>query len=258
MIWKSEYNEICENIQVEGFSVSDVDCIAYFSNQVSSKIAEADSSEQLRIHLAELEATGFDSSVLLTQQSSAVSRIRDWEIGEAIAETVLEDEHEAIFPWETGWDKRTPKASLPGADVVGLQNKKAPRFIFGQVKSSSENRVPPKVVSTSKDCLKDQMYHLRHVPVEQMQLIQWLLMRTRGTDWSSAFDEALERYSQKDYYLVGLLVSGGRAADPNDLIGICADIRHTADDGDVSLFGYYLPFDKERWIEMLQLREVSL
>lgn len=257
MKWKTEYQKTQDTIEVKGYSVLEADCSTYFFNQVSSKIAEADGAELLRSYLSELETTGFDSGMLLKQTKDLVPAVKDWEIGEAIAETALESEHEAMFPWETGWDKRTPKASLPGADIVGFQNKTVPRFIFGQVKSSSERRVPPQIVNSGDDCMREQMYRLDHTEVERMQLIQWLLPRVKGTDWENAFNEALEKYSQKDYFLVGVLVSGGRDVNSADLTGICAGIQHNTSNGDMTLFGYYLPFDKSEWVGMLQNREVT-
>ena len=258
MKWKSEYIERQDNIDVKGYSASEADCCAYFLNQVSSKIAEADGAEQLRSHLSELETTGFDSSMLLEQTAESAPQVKDWEVGEAVAETALEGEHEAMFPWEIGWDKRTPKASLPGADIVGFQNKAAPRFIFGQVKSSSENRVPPQVVNSGNDCLREQMYRLDHTDTERMQLIQWLLPRVKGTEWENVFNDALEKYSQQDYMLVGVLVSGGRAANSDDLTSICEVIQHDDCSGDMTLLGYYLPFIRSEWVGVLQSREVTL
>ena len=257
MNFKIEYSVIQDNIQVDGYSVSKTDCSAYFSNQVSSKIDRADSTEQLCNHIAELRTTGFEVGTLFAQ-TETTPQIKDWEIGEAFAEAVLEDEHDAMFPWETGWDKRTSKASLPGADIVGLQNKAAPRFIFGQVKSSSEERVPPQIVNSGKDCLKKQMHRLRHSNAEQRQLIQWLLLRMKGTNWEKSFNEALGKYVQKDYCLVGVLVSGGRKAEKSDLSGICADIQHAVGDGEMTLLGYYLPFMKHEWPGLVQRKEVSL
>jgi hypothetical protein len=258
MNWKFEYMKTQDNIEVKGYSVSETDCRAYFLNHVSSKIAEADGAEQLRSHIAELETTGFDSSMLLRQTTESIPQVKDWEVGEAVAETVLEREHEAMFPWEMGWDKRTPKASLPGADIVGFQNKVAPRFIFGQVKSSSEKRVPPQIVNSGVDCLREQLHRLDHTDTERMQLIQWLLPRIKGTDWENTFNEALEKYSHKDYYLVGVLVSGGRSVNSDDLTGICSGIKHVADNGDMTLLGYYLPFEKSEWVAVLQGRGVVL
>jgi hypothetical protein len=245
MQWAEEYSTKISDIRVSGFSASDTDARQYLSSRVSTKIAESDGSEQLREHLAELKTTGFDTDVLFAQIES-LPQPKDWEVGETFAETILEDEHEAMFPWATGWDKRTPRASLPGADIVGFQNKSSPRFIFGQVKSSSEKRIPPQVVQSGKDCLKEQMHCLRHQKSERQQLVQWLLPRVKGTAWESVFNEALGRYTSNNYYLVGLLISGGRDADSTDLTGICPDIQHSTGDGEVSLLGYYLPFEKDK------------
>jgi len=162
-----------------------------------------------------------------------------------------------MFPWETGWDKRTLRASLPGADIVGFQRKAAPRFIFGQVKSSSENRVPPQIVSSGDDCLKAQMYRLDHNDIERMPLIQWLLLRVKGTAWEATFKEALEKYAQKDYFLVGMLISGGRAVNAKDMTSICKDIQHDKTTGELSLFSYYIPYDKESWVDLVHGQEVA-
>ena len=253
MIWNLEYKESQSNIEVEGYSILAVECRAFMANQVSTKLIESDSAEQLRTHLTELEATGFDSSGLLTQMTEAAWQVKDWEVGEAIATTILEDEHGAMFPWETGWDKRNTKASLPGADIVGFQNKSEPRFIFGQVKSSSESRVPPQVINSSNDCLSCQMCRLAHVSTERIQLIQWLLLRVKGTSWESAFNEALERYTKDNFLLIGMLISGGRDAKPRDLTSICADIQCEERIGEISLLGYYLPFRKDSWASLVHV-----
>jgi hypothetical protein len=249
--WIKQYDETVYNIYVSGFSAEEADCRQYFKNRVLTKMAAADGAEQLREYLAELKTTGFEADKLLAQIETA-PQPKDWEVGETLAEAILEDEHEAMFPWETGWDKRASRASLPGADIVGFQNKAAPRFIFGQVKSSSEKRVPPQIVNYGVDCLKNQMHSLRHRKNERQQLIQWLLPRVKGTDWESVFNEALNRYANNEYFLTGILLSGNRDIDPNDLCGICQDIQHTADDGEIVLLGYYIPIDKSEWVALTQ------
>lgn len=138
MTWQKQFHTEHSNIQVLDYlAASEVACRRYFRERVSAKLAESDGAEELRSHLVELGTTGFDLGEL-AQQVESSPRVKDWEIGEAFAEVVLQDEHEAMFPWPTGFDKRTPKASLPGPDLVGLYRHAAPRFIFGQVKSSSE------------------------------------------------------------------------------------------------------------------------
>ena len=250
------HSENC-HIQVYGFvATSEEACREYFQRRVSAKLAESDGAEELRQHLIELETTGFDLSVLLGQVESS-PRAKDWEIGEAFAEIALEDGHEAMFPWPTGFDKRTRKASLPGPDLVGLQRNAAPRFVFGQVKSSSESRVPPQVVNSTHDCLRNQMIQLRHRPADRQQLISWLLVRMRGTDWEAAFNEALNRYSEGDLWLVGVLVSGRRDPVEADLTNICDGIKHQPGEAEVQLLGFYLPFHKDEWIDIIYGREAT-
>ncbi len=253
--WKLQFSAEACHIQVSGFVAESKEaCREYFVRRVSAKLAESDGAEELRQHLIELETTGFDLRGLSGQVVSS-PRAKEWEIGEAFAEIAMEDGHEAMFPWPTAFDKRTRKASLPGADLVGLQRRATPRFVFGQVKSSSEDRVPPQVVNSTDDCLRNQMIQLRHSPADQQQLISWLLVRMRGTEWEAAFNEALNRYSNGDLWLVGVLVSGGRAPNSTDLTKICAGIDHTPGEAEVHLLGFYLPFHKNEWVNLIYDQE---
>lgn len=255
--WKLQFQSTSCHIQVSGFiAASEEECRQYFVRRVSAKLAESDGTEELRQHLIELETTGFDLGGLLRQVENS-PRAKDWEIGEAFAETALEDGYEAMFPWPTGFDKRTRKASLPGPDLVGLQRHAAPRFVFGQVKSSSENRVPPQVVNSTEDCLRNQMIQLRHRPTDRQTLVSWLLVRMRGTNWEDAFNEALKRYSKGDLWLVGVLVSGSRDPVETDLTNICAGIDHEPGKAEVHLLGFYLPFHKDEWVDVIYGKEAT-
>lgn len=256
--WKLQFQSVNSHILVYGFiAASEEECRQYFVHRVSAKLAESDGVEELRQHLIELETTGFDLGGL-AEQVEDLPQAKDWEIGEAFSEIALEDGHEAMFPWPTGYDKRTRKASLPGPDLVGLQRHAAPRFVFGQVKSTSEDRVPPQVVNSTKDCLRNQMIQLRHRSADRQQLISWLLVRMRGTDWEDAFNEALKRYSEGDLWLVGVLVSGGRAPVERDLTNICAGIDHQPGVAEVHLLGFYLPFHKDEWVDLIYGHEATL
>ncbi len=255
--WKLQFQAEISHVRVSGFiAASEEECQQYFVRRVFAKLAESDGAEELRQHLIELETTGFDLGGLLEQVEHS-PQAKDWEIGEAFAEIALEDRHEAMFPWPTGFDKRTRKASLPGPDLVGFQRHAAPRFIFGQVKSSSEGRVPPQIVNSTGDCLRNQMIQLRHRPAARQQLISWLLVRMRGTEWEDAFNEALIRYSAGDLWLVGVLVSGGRVPVEKDLTSICAEIGHYPEEAEVHLLGFYLPFHKDEWVDLIYGKEAS-
>ncbi len=197
-----------------------------------------------------MQSTGFDIRGLLGQ-IEASPRAKDWEIGEAIAEIALEDVYEAMFPWSPGLDKRTQKASLPGPDLVDLQCFVTPRFMFGQVKTSSEEKVPPQVVNSTQDCLQKQMFQLQHCAADRQQVIGWLLVRMRDTEWEDAFNEAIQRYAEGIFELVGVLVSGKRKPNEKDLAGICAGLEHQPGMGRMLLLGFYLPFHKIDWVEII-------
>jgi hypothetical protein len=258
MKWQIQYETERAHVRVAGFIVtSEAECREYFARRVAARLAENDNTEALREHLVELDATGFSLGALADQIANPPAA-RDWEIGEALAEVALRDGHEAMFPWPTGSDKRTPKASLPGPDLVGLQRHDAPRFVFGQVKSTSEQRVPPQVVCSTDDCLRNQMRRLLYQPANREQLIGWLLVRMRDTAWEAAFNEALQRYADGDLWLVGVLVSGNRPPAAADLVNICEGIGCQMATPDVQLLGFYLPFHKDDWAGLVAAgREAS-
>lgn len=257
MKWQKQFEVEKFHIRVVGFiAPSEEACRDYFSRRVSAKLAESDGTEELRHHLIELETTGFDLNGL-EEQIVASPKAKDWEIGEAFAEVALEDGHDAKFPWPTGYDKRASKASLPGPDLVGLHRSPSPRFVFGQVKSSSEDRVPPQIVNSSADCLRNQMTHLLFKHGDRQQLVSWLLVRMRNTPWEQAFNDAVQRYAHDDLWLVGVLVSGARAPSDADLTSICEEIGKQPGGPELHLLGFYLPFHKEEWTDIIYASQPS-
>jgi hypothetical protein len=169
------------------------------------------------------------------------------------AEAVLEDLHEAAFPWPTSLDKRTPSASLPGPDLVGFHRKVHLGFFFGEVKSSSESDCPPQVVASGDDCLLRQLRRLVTSSEHRQQLIQWLLVRARGTDWLPIFDEALKHYCSNPAQdcIQGVLVRGANPPNQKDLSGCHETLAQEETTFAVSLFGFYLSFNKNQWPELI-------
>ena len=95
----------------------------------------------------------------------AVPEEKSWAVGEALAESVLADDdtREICWPWNLVRDRRTLKASLPGADLVGFCNEgDAVLLLFGEVKTSSDASTPPNVMNGSGGMawqLKDEATH---------------------------------------------------------------------------------------------------
>lgn len=200
---------------------------------------------------------GFDTSSLQAQVQNP-PMAKDWEIGEAFAEVMLEDKFDASFPWRPSWDKRTPRASLPGPDMPGFHRKERPRFLFGEVKSSSEAKSPPQVAHSGDDCLCQQVKRLMLSPSHRQQLIEWLLVRTKeSAGWQPIFDEALKQYATGDACICGVLVRGGLPPNPDDMSGVQDELSAVSCAYDIILHVFYLPFHKSRWIELVYGTETT-
>lgn len=232
------------------------DCREYLATRVRGRLKASDGSVALREYLQRMPDTGFRSDELSGQiQPSRVPR--DWEIGEAIAEAVLEDESGCIFPWPTGWDRREDKGSLPGVDLVGFHRAascESTRFAFGEVKSSSDVTSPPSVVGSpgtqSPDRLVSQLRRLLTERKRRQDLIAWLRWRSfQDADSQRLFAEAIVAYftAQPDALILGVLVRGAVASQPTDLEAIAQHLSEFAGSLELRLFAVYLPFGMKDW-----------
>lgn len=255
--WTKEYELSEGNVSLSGWSFADESaCKKYFLSRVKSKLLQGDLNTELREYLIEMSRTGFDTSALQVQ-IDIPPKAKDWEIGEAFAEVMLEDWFEASFPWQTSWDKRTPKASLPGPDLPGFQNKSLPRFLFGEIKSSSEKACPPQVVTKKDDGLQWQLYRLITSDERRLNLIGWLLVRIQQSPkWKPVFDEALKRYADDKAFICGVLVRGDTSPDPLDLAIVQEKLSMESSTFEVSLYVFHVPFSKPTWVELVYGKEV--
>ncbi len=205
----------------EGHSAQDGDQLnAFLAGPVAERLDDSAASEEMRNHLRGLSLTGMGQTALEEVLDAEVPEERDWAAGEALAEAVLEEQQDVILPWNTERDKRNPFASLPGADVVGLQRDGGShRLAFGEVKCSSEARCPPQVMSGRSGGIGHQIDALATNLGTVYQLLNWLLPRVKGTANEAAFDQACTRYfnsQRRDVALFGVLVRD-QAAREDDL-----------------------------------------
>ena len=250
--WAEKFNSAKGRTKLTGWAFdSEADCKDYFASRVKSKIQQSDTTVLLEEYLVEMTDTGFDTSALQAQVQSP-PRAKDWEVGEAFAQVMLEDRFDASFPWPTSWDKRARNASLPGPDMPGFHRRKCPRFLFGEVKSSSEEKTPPKVAKNGDDSLCKQVIRLLTSAPHRQQLVEWLLVRTRESrQWRPIFDEAIKCYANDDACICGILVRGGTPPTVNDLSSVQGDLETVADKFDVLLIAFYLPFEKSQWVDLV-------
>ena len=136
-------------VRWEGYAIPDEDAFcAFLEGSVATRVQDVDVAEPFEDELQALATTGLGTE-FLKQFLSAVPEEKGWEIGEALAESILGEDanRDIIWPWNERRDRRTPQASLPGADLVGFcRDAQGFTLLFGEVKTSSDARVPPQVM----------------------------------------------------------------------------------------------------------------
>jgi hypothetical protein len=161
-----------------------------------------DSLEEL---IADVDQTGFQKTEIESCISQEIS-IGDW--GECFAYHQIETFLKIAIPWPPLWDKRNSRSSLSGADIIGLADgQTSMHFVFGEVKTSSEDRCPPTVVTKPKEGLVDQLRKLHRFEIV-IELIAWLLRKSKGQSWENDFKTALCSFIKDSYAysIIGVLV----------------------------------------------------
>ena len=189
------YQEIHNGMCIQGISYSEDDL-----NQSAQIVADIcfDSlgKKDFEKYLLSLSDTGF-------RQINAVSpTIRDWQVGEGLAEAYLTAHFSCFFPWSNNRDLKNPNSSLTGADMVGFHQGE---FAFGEVKTSTEQKYPPQVTSKKGDGLNDQLKKLCHDHDGRWALVQYLFHRVKST---TEYQRACIAYlrNNQSFYIFGVLV----------------------------------------------------
>ena len=230
---------------------------SYVTSRVKARVDDDEAQGQFAAELRGMATTGmatqFVKNLLL-----AVPEDKSWAVGEALAECVLADDEtrEVRWPWNLVRDRRTPRASLPGADLVGFcKEGESVLLLFGEVKTSSDANTPPNVMNGSGGMawqLKDEATRLDI----QHALLKWLRARCNSDEHRALYQEAVYRYVQslgKEILLVGILL---RDTEPNELdvstrakalaqiLGSPTRIEFTA---------WYLPVPIKDWPSLLHM-----
>ncbi|MFJ8136050.1 hypothetical protein [Streptomyces sp. NPDC096013] len=141
----------------------------------AERVGDLEATRDFVTHLRGLATTDMETefiSALLAGEPEPLP----WQVGEALAEVLLEHWHGALWVWDGARDRRRRKASLPGADLVGLcVADGSARLLFGEVKSSSEQSSPPGVM-TGSDGMIDQLKRLPEKN-DHVTLMKWLRFR---------------------------------------------------------------------------------
>lgn len=203
----------------------------FMSTDVASRVNDEEGNNQYTAHLRSLATTGFAMECLEEILSAEIPEERKWAIGESLAEAYLSRNNNLVWPWNMARDKRTPHASLPGADLVGFEvDGENVKLVLGEVKTSSDTDSPPNVMN-GRSGMAYQIENLANNLSKIAQLLKWLLPRCKGTEYEHCFNIAvaqLFRSRNRAITFIGVLI---RDTEPNvrDLEGrgrILARIFH--------------------------------
>ena len=180
-----------------------------------------------------------------------------WEIGEAFAECALRDDagRQVHWPWNMVRDRRTPRASLPGADLVGFHcNGPEVSLLVGEVKTSSDARTPPGVMTGSGGMEWQIEQSIVRLDV-QLTLLQWLNARCRSEPHGALFQKAVQRYVESEgnaLLLVGVLLRDTPPSERDLKARGEALSRQVADPTRIDLVAWYLPVPISDWPALVQ------
>lgn len=180
----------------------------YLQGPVKARVTDAEFEADIAADLQALATTEMATAALESLLTAVVPPL-DWEIGEAMAECLLSDEHGACWPWNENRDRKTPRASLPGADIVGFLGEGDDTiFLFGEVKTSSHAANPPGVMN-GRGGLAHQIDSLATAKDVQFVLLKWLAARCTAGEMKAKFQTAAKRYVEShgvDFAVVGVLL----------------------------------------------------
>jgi len=212
-----------------GLQINDGDdFVEFLTKEVAARVHDDEGSTEFEAHVRGLAITGFEQESLQALLDAAHQEDRDWAIGEALAEVHLSQQHGVDWPWNTERDKRTPNASLPGADLVGLMtDEEGALLALGEVKCSSEMNSPPGVMH-GRSGMACQLDNLAENLVLLNTLLRWLFPRCKGKPFQADFDVAVQRLLRSGNQAIALFGVLIRDTQPNES-DLQARARYLAD-----------------------------
>ena len=249
-----EYSGNDGSARWEGRVVRDSDGFRrYMEEVVRARVADEESTfdtELLGLATTDLE-TKFIEGFL-----SSVSLPRNWEIGEALAECALRDDWRGYvyWPWNTVRDRRTPRASLPGADLIGFYSENDDvTLLVGEVKTSSDLNTPPGVMRG-----RDGMVWQLEQTISRLDILktilEWLRSRCNSQQCIDLYQQAVARFVKskgKEILLVGALM---RDTEPDERDLKAGGTRlgtQVTNPSRVELVAWYLPVRIPEWASVV-------
>ncbi len=255
MAFRSVFEEKNEkgNCSCVGFEFKKEYVAARFPNEVKQRLVDYEGTSTLINDFDPVAKTGFDKSALEDIFKLDLGEDPPWRIGEAFAECFLQESHKIRFWHNHLRDMKNPRASNAGADLVGFTDHQGETiFVFGEVKTSEDERSPPEVIY-GRTGLKKQIEDLSNSHRARCYLIRYLAFKTRklpqGDPFAEDFSKALTVYMRRNkrVCLIGVLVRD-TVANKNDLKARYDGHAHSTDqDMVITFLGLYVPIEMEKW-----------
>ena len=212
-----EKRDVNGRLEYEGLSFVK-DQFPVFLKQTISPIYK---DEEFNAQLKEIaiDMTGFDSENLQAVFDT-MPKVSNFRIGELIAEKIVESRYSAKFTYNSDRDLKNPNSNNTGADLVGFIEMEdgAVNFLFGEVKTSEEDKNPPGVMYGSAGMI-DQLVELGTNSDKLKSLVKWIFIKCksdRDLEVQKYIKEAMRHYvnDRGGIQLIGVLI---RDTIPNEM-----------------------------------------
>lgn len=250
------------SLNYRGVALEEPECRNHLKGAVKDNLLDREQQDDLLDSLNSLQNdTGFNANEQLLADIQALENgevnVQNFRVGEAYAEIVLEQHFQCRFHWNELRDARNPKGNKTGADLVGfIEIDGQVLFLFGEVKTSSENVHPPQVM-TYKDGMENQLFNLCDQPDKRRILISYLQNKAKLFDETHPFKEdfcaSLKAYyaTNGSYQLVGVLVRDTEPVEEDvseSYHRIKGKILSTTG---LKLLALYTPIKKSEWLQII-------
>lgn len=212
---KEYERENSEYIDYEGISFKGDSFKKYLSSKVKEKFDDTEWTNTLVTDAVKLTGFSVDNLISIFENKENAN---SWRVGELVAECILEDEYSIRFYYNSSRDAKNLRSNLTGADLVGFCDiEKDVCFLFGEVKTSNDESIPPQVMY-SKTGMINQIENLYKSIEKRDSLVKWIFSKAhliRG-EFLNECKEALKTYvksKKKKLSLIGVLV---RDTKPNE------------------------------------------
>lgn len=245
-----------------GVSFEEAETGALLSGKVKDVLVDSPQRQDMLSILQTLQQdTGFQQSQTLLQDIQALQNesedVQTFRVGEAFAEVVLQQYFSCRFYWNELRDTRNPKGNKTGADLIGfIEIGNEVLFLFGEVKTSSEQKSPPQVM-TNPGGIEHQLKDLYQDHNKRLILISYIQNKiplVGNEDFKADFDKAIKSYYLQNagkYLLYGVLVRDTEV-DENDIKPSYARLKkEILEPIGLKLLAIYLPIAKEKWLNIM-------